>query len=270
MPELNAIVTHRTELAPGLMIMRVAPVGWELPSFKPGQFAVLGLPPEAPRSASALPEEVGPNPAAFIRRAYSIASSSLEREFLEFYVVEVGSGALTPRLFALKEGDRLWLGPKLTGLFTLDQVAPDRNLVFIATGTGLAPYMSMLRTHLLAEAGPRRLAVIHGARYSRDLGYQDELFHLQRDFAQFNYLPVISRPDENGVLWKGATGHLQNFWQTNPLEPLWGFRPTPADTDFFLCGNPSMVEAFVQLLEADAFKEHTKSQPGQIHFEKYW
>ena len=59
MPELNAIVTQRHDLAPGLMIMRVAPLGWEFPAFKPGQFAVLGLPPEAPRSATSLPEVAG-------------------------------------------------------------------------------------------------------------------------------------------------------------------------------------------------------------------
>ena len=268
MPELNAIVTQRQDLAPGLMIMRVAPLGWEFPPFKPGQFAVLGMPPEAPRSATSLPEEVPEKP-AFIRRAYSIASSSRDKEFLEFYVVEVQTGALTPRLFALKEGDRLWVGPKMTGLFTLDQVAPERDLVFIATGTGLAPYMSMLRTHL-EQIGDRRLTVIHGARYSRDLGYREELFHMERDYANFSYLPVITRPGENGEPWTGATGHLQNFWKTKPVEQVWGKRPTPQDTDFFLCGNPSMVEALVEILQTEGFTEHTKTQPGQIHFEKYW
>jgi len=147
MPELNAVVTHREVLAPGLMIMRVAPVGWTLPAFSAGQFGVLGLPAGAPRSEGSDPEPEPPKE-AMVRRAYSIASSSLASEFLEFYIVEVPSGVLTPRLFALKVGDPLWVGPKFTGLFTLDQVAPERNLVFIATGTGLAPYMSMLRTHL--------------------------------------------------------------------------------------------------------------------------
>jgi ferredoxin--NADP+ reductase len=264
MPDLNARVTLRTDLAPGLMIMRVRPEGWELPLFKPGQFAVLGLPAEAPRSPSALPEE---KTDPFPRRAYSIASSSLDRDYLEFYIVEVPGGSLTPRLFALQEGDRLWLGPKLTGMFTLDQVAPERNLAFIATGTGLAPYMSMLRTHLDRDPG-RRFAVIHGARYAQDLGYRDELFHLERDHAHFRYLPVLSRP--GGEAWKGATGHLQDYWATRPLDATWGAPPTPADTDFFLCGNPGMVEAMLGILQAEGFREHTRKEPGQIHYEKYW
>jgi ferredoxin--NADP+ reductase len=193
----------------------------------------------------------------------------VEREYLEFYLVEVKSGALTPRLFALKEGDRLWVGPKITGLFTLEQVPPDRNLVFVATGTGLAPYMSMLRTHLTAEP-QRRFAVIHGARYSRDLGYQEELFHLQRDHANFLYLPVITRPQENVEPWTGATGRLQDFWRSGVLDRAWGLKPSPADTDFFLCGNPGMVEAMKELLEGEGFTEHTRKAPGQIHYEKYW
>jgi ferredoxin--NADP+ reductase len=269
MPDLNATVTLRTDLAPGLMIIRVAPLGWELPAFKAGQFAVLGLPSEAPRSPSSLPEEERAEP-TFVRRAYSIASSSRDREYLEFYIVEVASGALTPRLFALEQGDRLWVGPKLAGLFTLDEVAPGRNLAFIATGTGLAPYMSMLRTHLDGAPG-RRMAVVHGARLARDLGYREELFHLQRDHAQFSYLPVLTRPgQEDGEPWRGATGHLQDYWASRPLDAVWGFHPSPADTDFFLCGNPAMVEAMAALLGEEGFTEHTKKAPGQVHFEKYW
>jgi len=263
MPDLNAKVTQRKDLAPGLMIMRVKPDGWELPPFKPGQFAVLGLPAEAPRSPGALPEE---GRDIFPRRAYSIASSSLDRDFLEFYIVEVPGGALTPRLFALQEGDRLWLGPKLTGLFTLDQVAPGRNLAFIATGTGLAPYMSMLRTHLASEPD-RKFAVVHGARYASDLGYRDELFHLERDHANFTYLPVLSRPEPG---WQGFRGHLQDFWAGGDLEKAWGLKPAPGDTDFFLCGNPSMVEAMMAILQGEGFREHTRKEPGQVHFEKYW
>ena len=268
MPELNAIVSQRTDLASGLMIIRVTPEGWELPPFRPGQFAVLGLPASAPRSPGAQAED-GAGGDAFPRRAYSIASSSLERSYLEFYIVEVASGALTPRLFALQPGDRLWLGPKLTGMFTLDQVDPARNLVFIATGTGLAPYMSMLRTHL-GQDGGRRLVVVHGARASRDLGYRDELFHMQRDHGNFRYLPVITRPAEEPEPWPGAVGHLQNYWLTGPVRQVWGADPTPVDTDFFLCGNPAMVEAMQELLQGQGFTEHTRKTPGQIHFEKYW
>lgn len=269
MPDLNAIVTLRVDLAPGLRILQVAPDGWELPPFIPGQFAVLGLPASAPRNHGAEPEDPPLPQDSFLRRAYSIASSSREQQFLEFYLVEVRSGALTPRLFALKEGDRLWLGPKITGLFTLKEVPPDQNVVFIATGTGLAPYMSMLRTRLEA-GGTRRYGVIHGARNSRDLGYREELVEMERLAQNFTYIPVLTRPESEPVPWKGHTGRLPEFWKTRVLEQAWGFPPSPANTHFFLCGNPAMVEAMEAMLEAEGFTGHSTRHPGQIHLEKYW
>jgi len=107
--QLNAVVTLKTEISPWLMILRIVPDGWQLPAFRPGQFAVLGLPGSAPRCALAEPEVPPADPQQLIRRAYSIASSSLINEYLEFYIALVTSGALTPRLFALEIGDRLWL-----------------------------------------------------------------------------------------------------------------------------------------------------------------
>ena len=98
---LNAIVTQRIEVAPGLMVLRVVPDGWHLPEFTPGQFAVLGLPPDAARCPGADIEDQTPRPDRLIRRAYSIASSSVAREYLEFYINLVRSGSLSPRLFAL-------------------------------------------------------------------------------------------------------------------------------------------------------------------------
>src|SRR5512146_2398243 len=119
-PKLNAVVTLRNEISPWLIILRVAPLDWTLPEFKPGQFAVLGLPGSAPRHPLSDPEEEPQAGDKLIRRAYSIASSSLAREYMDFYLALVGSGALTPRLFALRMGDKLWLGPKIAGMFTID------------------------------------------------------------------------------------------------------------------------------------------------------
>ena len=130
-----------------------------------------------------------------IRRAYSISSSSIERRYIEFYITLIASGQLTPRLFALPYGGRLFLGPKASGLFTLDRVPPGKAVVLIATGTGLAPYLSMLRT-LLIHDSTRPFVVLHGARYSWDLGYRGELESLARIRQNLVYLPSITRPAE--------------------------------------------------------------------------
>ncbi|MCX6901023.1 MAG: ferredoxin--NADP reductase [Verrucomicrobia bacterium] len=266
---LNARVTQRTEVSPGLLILRVSPAGWALPEFTPGQFSVLALPGLAKRCEGAEAEAQAPDPQKLIRRAYSIASSSIEKEFLEFYISLVRSGALTPRLFALELGDRLWLSPKPTGMFTLKDVPEDKHVVFIATGTGLAPYMSMLRTYLEADK-PRKFAVLHGAYHSWDLGYRTELFTLQRLCRNFAYLPIINGPQGELAPWKGPTGFVQDLWTGGAIRTAWGFHPTPENTHIFLCGNPAMIESVTSLLAGEGFIEHSPQKPGQVHAEKYW
>ena len=267
--DLNAVVQQRYEVAPGLMVVRVVPDGWDLPDFRPGQFAVLGLPPEAPRCPGSDSEEEPPKPDRLIRRAYSIASSSVAREYLELYITLVRSGGLTPRLFALQPGDRLWLGPKITGNFTLDQAPQESNLVLVATGTGLAPYMSMLRT-MLHEAGERRVAILLGARHSWDLGYQSELVTMDRLSPGFSYHSIISRPAEESVPWGGPAGYVQDLWREKVLEETWRFKPAPENTSVFLCGNPAMIDDMVAMLAEDGFREHSRKQPGEIFVERYW
>jgi len=267
--EPNAVLTQRIEVAPGLAILRIAPDGWQLPQFLPGQFAVIGLPAKAPRAPMSDPEEPGGDPDRMIRRAYSIASSSLDRQYLELFVTMVRSGELTPRLFALAPGDRLWLGPKFTGMFTLRDVPADQHVVFVATGTGLAPYMSMLRTQLEC-GGKRRHALLVGARHSWDLGYTAELATMARLCPNVIFLPTVSRPEGEPAPWAGATGYVQQLWTGGALDRAWGGHPTPGDTHVFLCGNPGMIEQMQKTLEAEGFVEHETKRPGQIHVEKYW
>ena len=266
--DFNAIVTSRVDLSPRQMIIRVAAEGWELTDFIPGQFAVLGLPGSAPRCRLSDPEDPPTNPNKLIRRAYSIASSSLVHEFMEFYISLVSSGALTPRLFGLNIGDGIWLSPKVTGMFTFEDVPADKNIVLIATGTGLAPYMSMLSTHLPC-GGARSFAVLHGAYHSWDLGYRSELLTLQHLCDNFTYVATIDRPQDEPVEWIGPVGFVQKLWRDRVIEKSWGFKPTPENTHVFLCGNPAMIVETEQILLSEGFREHTHSEPGQIHAEKF-
>jgi ferredoxin--NADP+ reductase len=267
-PQLNAIVTAKVNLSPRLMILRVATDGWPIPDFEPGQFVAVGLPGSAPRYRLS-EEEIKPSaPGKLIRRAYSVASSSRTREYFEFFINLVSNGALTPRLFALEVGDRLWLSSKVTGMFTLDQVPEDKHIVMIATGTGLAPYMSMLGTDL-ACGRPRRYAVLHGAYHSWDLGYRSELLNLEHLCSNFTYIATIDRPEEEPVPWGGQVGWVQDLWAKGVLAQAWGFQPTPADSHVFLCGNPGMIESMETLLEAEGFHKHSPKSPGEIHAERF-
>ena len=270
-PILNAIVTLRNEVSPWLMILQVVPDGWELPDYVPGHFTTLGLPGSATRYSLAEPETTPADPDKLIKRVYCIASSPANREFLEFYVALVPGGALSPRLFNLKIGDRIWLSPKTNGKFTYDdsQVPEGANLVLMATGSGLAPFISMLSTYLSSQP-KRRVAIIHGARHSWDLGYRSILMTMQHLRSNVTYIPVISRPDQEPAPWKGAAGYIQDVWKNGTLEKTWGFKPNPENTHVFICGSPQMSEEMLEILSSEGFKIDKKDDPGQVHVEKYW
>jgi len=267
--ELNAVVVRRIDAASGLMILTVAPDGWKMPEFKSGQYVVLGLPGKAPRTALSEPEDPPAEPEKLIRRAYSIASSPTVEGEIEFYVTLVRSGALTPRLWELQPGGRVWMSNKPVGLFTLDQVQPEKHIVMIATGTGLAPYMSMLRTHL-AGSRERRYAALVGARHSWDIAYSSELMTMQRLTPRFTWLPTVSRPGEEPIKWTGDTGHVQELWRSRRLAQRWGFEPTPENSHVFLCGSPGMIEDMTRMLADEGFRADERGKPGEVHAEKYW
>jgi ferredoxin--NADP+ reductase len=304
--EYNATVSSRVEVAPGLVILRVAPD--KLPfEFRSGQYVVLGLKASEPRideSEAEAPSVVaGPaespalaasvaaviagteesqaavdaqaasvarataDPDRMIRRAYSIASESRADEYLEFYLTVVMSGELTPRLFNLKIKDRLYVGPKAVGVFTLDK-APGKHILMIGTGTGLAPYMSMLRSELVCN-GSRHFVVVHGARFSWDLGYRTELTGLARHCRNFHYIPVITRPQED-VTWRGRSGYLQNLIASTAIEEETGLALTPENFDIFLCGNPGMIETVISWADARGFVRDKGHDIGTLHTEEYW
>lgn len=269
--QLNATMTHREDVSPGLSIIRVESDKALFP-FEAGQYCVLGLPPEAARirEAGEEPELDEKKRKQMIRRAYSISSSSKSGEYLEFYVTLVQTGGLTPRLFNLKVGDRVWLGPKATGLFTLKEVPEGSTLFLMATGTGLAPYVSMVRSDILNEHTHRKIVISHGARYSKDLGYREELEELASRHDNLVYIPSITRPQDDPD-WKGATGYLQAQLRSGRLEELAGVELCPETCHVFLCGNPSMIEEAVEILKERGLTEWSRQTPmGQVHLEKYW
>ena len=263
----NASVIGREQIHPELIVLRVRPDD-KLFEFKPGQFAVLGLPGNAPRVPGAEPENPAPPADQLIRRAYSIASASVERRYVEFYITLITSGGLTPRLFALKHGSKVFLGPKASGVFTLDRTPAGKTAVLIATGTGLAPYVSMLRTILTNET-QRKFVVLHGARYSWDLGYRGELESLARLRPNFTYIPSITRPDQDQH-FLGRIGRIQAILEQSALEKDAGVPLDPEHADVFLCGNPEMIKVVTEMLQKKGFKRGDAKNPGNIHVEEYW
>ena len=267
MNELNAVISQVIQVSPIMKIMRVVPVGWELKEFEAGQFVALFLPGSAERCAEATEEHEESDPNKMIKRAYSIASSSKETEYIEFYITLVHSGALTPRLFNLKIGDKVGMGTKIVGMFTLKEVPSTQNIVLVATGTGVAPYMSMLRADALKSN--RKICVVHGASNSWDLGYSSELRLLESIYDNFSYFPTITNPEKEPVPWKGETRYIQEILADNLLEKVWDTEVTKENTYVFICGNPNMINSVTEVFEEKGLKEHSRKSPGQIHSEKF-
>jgi ferredoxin--NADP+ reductase len=294
----NATIAHRRQAHEDLWIVRVRP-DFPVPPHKPGQYSTLGLGQWEPRHPSCQPENAPPGPPTkLIRRAYSLSSSILDDkgnlldlpalDWLEFYIVLVREAesppALTPRLFLLDEGSRLFLGEKITGQFTLDPVQPDDTVIFLSTGTGEAPHNYMV-WELLRRGHTGRLLAACCVRYRRDLGYLALHQELMRRFPQYTYLSLTTR-EADSVDHKV---YIQDLITSGQLEERLGQSLDPAHTHVYLCGNPKMIGApsvdrgtgqvsypqppgVVEILHKRGF--HT-DQPsvklkGNIHFEEYW
>jgi ferredoxin--NADP+ reductase len=251
----NAVLSERIECTEALSIVRIAPVEGEVPPFEAGQFIFVGLP--------GVENEKGEP--TLLKRAYSILTAPVERRYIELFVVHVRDGALTTQLWELKPGDKLWMDGVAKGVFTLEGISDDRNLVMVATGTGVGPYISMLRA--FSDQGRwRRFVLIHGVRHVGDLGYADEIAAMTREDPTITYIPIVSRDPEFG----GLQGRVQHVLEADTFEQATGFDFTPDTCNLFLCGNPEMVKSVREFADGLGFTMHSRRKPGTLHFEKYW
>ncbi len=214
-------------------------------SFRPGQYVTLGI-----REGE-----------KFIERDYSIVSSPHE-DFLEFFIERVDDGYLTARLFQFEPGAELLLKPP-QGMFLLDRETGRPHHVMVATGTGIAPFLSMVRTLMIDESRGTppgmHVTLLHGASYATDFGYDADLQGAAASHPWLTYIPVVSRPAENPG-WRGETGRIETLIE----KTLDSLRWTPRDTIAYLCGHPGMIEQGRKILSDRGFHE------TQIREEQYW
>lgn len=260
----NATVVGKIHLTPDLMILRLK-TDEPRNEFIAGQFTTIGLLAKEQRSPNSVMALEKMNDDLLIKRPYSIASAKHETREFEFYISQVKSGQLTPRLFNLTQGRRMWVDDHILGVFNLNQVPEGSNIVMVATGTGLAPFMSFLRSHL-AEHLNSKLSILHGAAYPWDLGYYSELMLIKNTFRNFSYFPTLLKADSS---WNGLTGYIEKHLENQVLENEAGIILDPEKTHFFLCGNPKMVESVSGFLFKKGYTKHNDNQPGSLHIEEY-
>jgi ferredoxin--NADP+ reductase len=259
---LNGQLVSREDLTDELAVFKIRYQDGDHPGFEPGQFITIGL-PEDPATVAK-----GKKP-KLVRRAYSIASSPNDRDHLELYVVRVQDGALTPLLWKLQPGDPLFMAPRITGTFTLDGVPDGKVLVMVSTGTGLAPYMSMLRTYRHTDRW-EKFVVVHGARFSADLSYKQELEQIADDDPSVMYLPSCTREPAESP-WPPVRGRVHTCLRPDVFDGVVGEPLTPERCHVFLCGNPAMIDQAEEELTARGFTTKKPKNPdGNIHLERYW
>lgn len=251
----NARVVARRDIHDSLMVLRVGREQGEVPIFEPGQFSNLGL----------FDDDVQPR---LLRRAFSIASPSSTREYFEFYIQRVDHGAFTTRLWSLQPGDSLWLDPAVYGHFTLADVPPSSDVIFVATGSGVGPFLAMLREYHGKQRW-KSAAVIHSARAMADLGYHAELGALAAKDASFQYVPTLTREPADSS-WNGLRVRVQKLFEADLFREVFGRELTPEGAKIFICGNPEMIVQLSAQLGEQGFRPHRRKTPGHIHTERYW
>ena len=221
--------------------------------FRSGEFTMIGIP-------------VNGKP---LLRAYSVASAHYADE-LEFFSIKVQNGPLTSRLQHLKEGDPVLVSVKPTGTLVLDNLAPGKNLYLLGTGTGLAPFLSLIKDPETFERF-EKVIVVHGVRYAGDLAYGEYLTEIlpADEFLgevvseQLIYYPTVTRePFRN-------QGRITALMESGKLFADIGLPPMSVENDrFMLCGSPQMIADVRALLDGRGYSEGNHGEQGHFVIEK--
>ena len=259
-----------------------------------GQYCSIGLGYWEPRADEAIDDGLDSKRDKLIRRSYSISSPIFDEhgyladpantDEIELYIVWVRPEedrvpALTPRLALKHAGDRIYLGPKVAGRYTVERVTdPGSSVVFVGTGTGEAPHNAMLN-ELLRKGHHGRILSVVSVRYMSDLAYHREHLELEERYPNYHYLAVPTRePDQ-------VKRYAQDLLEDGSIEDALGAPLDPDDSHVFLCGNPGMIGlpefeddqpvfpesvGMVQLLHKRGFTIDRRKSPGNLHYEEYW
>lgn len=223
--------------------------------FRAGQFARLG---------------VSKADGSVVWRAYSMVSAPHD-EYLDFFSIVVPGGEFTSELSRLAQGDSLLIDRQAFGYLTLDRLPPGRDLWLLATGTGIAPFMSILQDFEVWERFDN-IKLVYSVREAEELAYVDEIAGLeQRDYlaeyaGKLQFIPVVTREAYPGAL----NARITQLIESGELERAAGLELSPEHSRIMLCGNPQMIDDTRQMLKARDLQLNLSKRPGQVAVENYW
>lgn len=234
--------------------------------FRSGEFVMIGLPPEK------MAEDGGE--AKTIWRAYSIASPSWEED-IDFFSIKVEDGPLTSKLQKIKIGDKIWMRKKPTGTLVHDALIPGEHLFLLATGTGIAPFASIIRDPETYEKF-RKVYLIHTCRENAELQFG---FDLIEEIKNHEFLPEIvgdklvhyptcTREEPDTARGVGA-GRMSDLMRSGKLYEDLGIEPLNKETDrVMICGSMAMLQDTKKMCEENGLVEGSNSQPGEFVIER--
>ncbi|NWA04398.1 ferredoxin--NADP reductase [Pseudomonas gingeri] len=223
--------------------------------FRAGQFARLG---------------VTKADGSVVWRAYSMVSSPHD-EFLEFFSIVVPGGEFTSELSCLEVGDSLLVERQAVGYLTLDRFVDGRDLWLLATGTGVAPFLSILQDFEVWERF-ERILLVYSARHERELAYRELIAGLaERDYLaehahKLHFIPTVTREQVPGVL----QGRIPQLIDSGELERAAGVALSAEHSRVMICGNPQMIDDTRQVLKQRDMQLSLSRRPGQVAVENYW
>lgn len=207
----------------------------------------------------------------FVRIALDIDGERVARPFsmvnapddpvLEFYGIVVPEGPLSPRLARLEAGDALYVAPNPAGFLVLSELPDAETLWLMSTGTGIAPFISILRAGAVWKRF-RNVVLVHGVRHARELVYQEEL----KSFRSLRYVPFVTRETAPHAL----QGRIPAALRDGRLEAAAGVTVAPESSQIMLCGNPEMLKDTQAVLMERGLRKHRRRTPGQITVESFW
>jgi len=224
-------------------------VDCDLGSFEAGQFAKLALPVSG----------------ELVSRPYSFVNAPREKPY-EFCYNLVAEGPLSPRLARLEPMDVVFFAAGASGNFVLGEVPDADHLWLVGTGTGIGPYLSMLRTEAPWKRF-RKVILVRGVRHAKDLIYGETIDAIRAAHKdEFRAVSLVSRERHAGAL----AGRIPEAIPSEALERAAGVELSARSSQVMLCGNPDMVTDVVEVLKARGMKRHRRREPGHISVEPYW
>jgi len=245
-------------IAPNLLTFKITrPQGFR---FSAGQFARLGLCAKANQNTT---DDI-------VWRAYSLVNPPYA-DYLEFFAVIIPGGKFSNLLLNIKNGEQILLDKQAFGYLTLNRFNDGQDLWMLATGTGVAPFLSMLQDFAIWQQF-EHLVLIYNVRKQQDLAYQQlinnlsNIEHIGKNAAKLRYLPIISRENSTNYL----NGRITDLLNNGVIEQTLGLKITPENSRIMLCGNPQMVQESLSLFKARNMALALSRRPGQIAVENYW